>query len=44
MEDTSLDLSNRGLSSLDSLIDMISQYAPEIQMINLSGNYLKYIK
>jgi hypothetical protein len=41
MEGSSLDLSNRGLTSLNDVQGMLAQYAPELQMLNLSGNYLK---
>lgn len=43
MEGTTLDLSNRGLKQITDMQDMLAQCAGGIEMLNLSGNYLKYI-
>ena len=41
MEGTTLDLSNRGLQQLDEIHGMLAQVCQGIEMLNLSGNYLK---
>jgi hypothetical protein len=41
MEGTTLDLSNRGLQQIAEIFGMLSQYSQGIEMLNLSGNYLK---
>ncbi len=43
MEGTTLDLSNHGLQQINEVYDMLSQNSQAIEMLNLSGNYLKYI-
>ena len=43
MDGTTLDLSNRGLTQLNEIQDMLAQYSNGIEMLNLSGNYLKYV-
>ena len=43
MDGTTLDLSNRGLTQLNEMQDMLAQYSNGIEMLNLSGNYLKYV-
>lgn len=43
MDGTTLDLSNRGLTQLNEMHDMLAQYSNGIEMLNLSGNYLKYV-
>ena len=42
MDGNTLDLSNRGLREINEIQGMLAQYAGGIQMLNLSGNYLKY--
>ena len=41
MDGTTLDLSNRGLTQLNDIQDMLTQCSNGIEMLNLSGNYLK---
>jgi hypothetical protein len=41
MEGTTLDLSNRGLQQIDEIYGMLAQCCEGIEMLNLSGNYLK---
>jgi hypothetical protein len=43
MEGTTLDLSNHGLQQINDIYDMLAQNSQSIEMLNLSGNYLKYI-
>lgn len=43
MEGNNLDLSNRGLTQLNEVQGMLSQYSGSIFMLNLGGNYLKYV-
>lgn len=43
MDGTTLDLSNRGLTQLNEIQEMLAQYSSGIEMLNLSGNYLKYV-
>ena len=43
MDGNTLDLSNRGLREINEIQGMLAQYAGGIQMLNLSGNYLKYV-
>ena len=43
MDGTTLDLSNRRLTQLDEIQDMLSQCSSQIEMLNLSGNHLKYV-
>jgi hypothetical protein len=43
MDGNTLDLSNRGLREINEIQGMLTQYAGGIQMLNLSGNYLKYV-
>ncbi len=43
MDGTTLDLSNRGLTQLNEMQEMLAQYSNGIEMLNLSGNYLKYV-
>ena len=43
MDGTTLDLSNRGLTQLNQIQEMLAQYSSGIEMFNLSGNYLKYV-
>ena len=38
---TTLDLSNRGLQQIDEIYGMLAQCCQGIEMLNLSGNYLK---
>lgn len=42
MEGTTLDLSKRSLAQITDIQDMLTQCAGGIEMLNLSGNYLKY--
>ena len=41
MDGNNLDLSNRGLTQLNDIQGMLSQCSGSVQLINLSGNYLK---
>ncbi len=41
MDENNLDLSNRGLTQLNDIQGMLSQCSGNVQLINLSGNYLK---
>ena len=41
MEGNNLDLSNRGLQQIDEIYGMLAQCCEVIEMLNLSGNYLK---
>jgi hypothetical protein len=43
MNDTTLDLSNQGLKSINDIIDMLAQCAGKMQTLNLAGNYIKYV-
>ena len=43
MNDTTLDLSNQGLKSIEDIQDMLVQCAGQMQTLNLAGNYLKYV-
>ena len=43
MDGTTLDLSNRGLKDINEVQQMLSSYSSGIEMLNLSGNYLKYV-
>lgn len=43
MDGNTLDLSNRGLKEINEIQGMLAQYSGGIQMLNLSGNYLKYV-
>ena len=43
MDGTTLDLSNRGLKDISEVQQMLSSYSNGIEMLNLSGNYLKYV-
>lgn len=43
MDGNNLDLSNRGLKELNEMQDMLMQYSGSIFMLNLAGNYLKYV-
>ena len=43
MEGTTLDLSNRGLAQISDIQDMLASCSSGIEMLNLSGNYLKYV-
>ena len=43
MDGNNLDLSNRGLTQLNELQGMLSQYSGRIFTLNLAGNYLKYV-
>ena len=43
MDGTTLDLSNRGLKDISEVQQMLSSYSSGIEMLNLSGNYLKYV-
>jgi hypothetical protein len=42
MDATTLDLSNHGLQQINEIYDMLTQYSQNIEILNLSGNYLKY--
>lgn len=41
MDSSSLSLSNRGLTQIEEIYDMLAQYSGGIYMLDLSGNYLK---
>ena len=43
MDGTTLDLSNRGYKDINEIQEMLTQYSSGIEMLNLSGNYLKYV-
>lgn len=43
MNDTTLDLSNQGLKSIEDIQDMLVQCAGQMHTLNLAGNYLKYV-
>ena len=43
MDGTTLDLSNRGYKDINEIREMLTQYSSGIEMLNLSGNYLKYV-